>query len=400
MILLVIIFIISLPQLSETVYAVSLPKIAASFGATKILVEYSLTTYFSGFAFGILFWGTISDKIGRKLGLILGLFVYIIGTSLCAVGNTIEYLIIMRFIQGFGASVGSVAGQALVRDVFAQKNRGEVFDKINISIAFVPAIGLSISNVILQYLQWKWVFALLIIVGVIIIINSIIFIPNTKKIEKEKKGLFMDCLKQVLSDYKGLKLTLFVGCSLAVLFGYFAESAFYFKNMLKLTPTKYGAISILISIPLFIGGVISKRMKYSPDKKIYIGIFIMLVSSIVFYLLVVFNIISVNEGNILRTLVLSIICMYSVLMSVSIIIPNCLSQVLTHYGRYVGTAASIFGFLYYLITSLSITLMNLIHLDDMQRLPLFFLFSSFIMIAVYNIGKARVSEKVGADEGI
>src|SRR5688500_19038301 len=89
-----IILIVGLPQLSETVYTPSLPDIAHSLNVAESMVEYTLTIYLFGFALGTLFWGKVSDRIGRKPCVIAGLLIFIIGCIGCYYATTITALMI------------------------------------------------------------------------------------------------------------------------------------------------------------------------------------------------------------------------------------------------------------------------------------------------------------------
>ena len=78
-----IVLIVGLPQLSETVYTPSLPDIAHALRVSESAVEYTLTIYLFGFAIGMLFWGKLSDAVGRKPCVLAGLFIFILGCIGC-----------------------------------------------------------------------------------------------------------------------------------------------------------------------------------------------------------------------------------------------------------------------------------------------------------------------------
>ena len=119
--------IVGLPQLSETVYTPSLPDIARGLRTREAMVEQTLTIYLFAFALGMLFWGQISDKFGRKPCILAGLLVFIAGCISCYFSTSIEMLMLSRFIQAFGGSTCSVLGQAICRDAFHGPELGRVY---------------------------------------------------------------------------------------------------------------------------------------------------------------------------------------------------------------------------------------------------------------------------------
>lgn len=393
----IIVLIVALPQLSETIYTPSLPDLATGLGVTPTMAEYTLTTYLIGFAFGVLLWGRLSDRVGRKPGLFWGLGVYIMASIGCYLSNSIELLLGMRFLQAFGASVGSVLGQAIARDAIKPEDRGKAFSTVSIAMAFAPAIGPAIGGTIIQYTDWSNIFLILCVLALLIALQIKMFLPETHQVLSSaslKKNLFRDCIKQMIQDPRLLGFGFLVGGVNGILFGYFAESPFYFIESLNLTSSTFGILAFAICAPLAIGGIISKKMhsqNFTSDQIINVGIDVIIFGSVLFYLLVQSS--AITPTLPLNALALSMMCIFIVMAGVTIIIPNCISQALENYGSYAGTAASLFGFYYYLIISAMTWLMALIHDDTMRALPLFFLLISCSMMIVFRLAVLSKKEQ-------
>lgn len=110
-----LILVAGLPQLCETVYTPSLPDIARALQTSEAMAEYTLTIYLFGFALGTLFWGKVSDGLGRKPCVMAGLLVFMIGCIGCYISNSIETFMISRLIQA------PLCG-GLIAEIFGWKN--------------------------------------------------------------------------------------------------------------------------------------------------------------------------------------------------------------------------------------------------------------------------------------
>lgn len=371
-----IILLISLSQLNETIYAGLLPEVRSDLKISEQFLGYTLTSYFLGFGIGTLFWGHISDLIGRKKCVTIGTGAYIIGCYLCWTSDSFVFLVIARFIQGLSISFASVLGQVLVRDLVKEKNRSEVFNNINLVIAFIPAIGLTISVLLTKFLYWRAAFIVLIFVSIATLSFVMILIPKIQNIRTENK-LFRECLKQILTDTEGLKLGFFVGGALGIMFGYFMASGYFFREI-DISSIDSILIPFFASASFFVGAVISKKLHFNADKKIFFAVLTASIFSLIFYSLVKMNIISKTNND---SITLSLICIFPILGATSVIIPNCLSRILNNYGRYIGTAATIYGFYYYIVTAIFINIFDFINIKSIEGLPLFMLLSSaFILI--------------------
>lgn len=385
-----IVLLVAIPQLSETIYVPALVELTKSFKISPNSAELTLTTYLLGFGVGVLIWGTLSDKIGRKPGFILGLLIYIAACYGCYITKNIESFYVLRFLQAFGASVGSVLGQAVARDAIQPEQRGKLFSIISMAMAFSPALGPIIGSTVVHYSRWENLFLVLIMIATLTLVLIVSRLPETRDISKLPTTNFIEryigCLKQMSLDKMVLGYGFLVGAVNGILFGYFAEAPFFFMESLDLSSEYFGVLSFLICIPLLCGGWISHWMhdKKMPHLKILnVGILFITVGSIIFLTFTYFDIIS--EGQVFSSIIYSCLFIFIIMMGVSIVIPNALSHALQNYGQFAGTAASLFGFYYYCFVAIFTALMSEMHNGELSSLPLFFLIIGTLMFIVKKI---------------
>ncbi|MCP4922656.1 MAG: multidrug effflux MFS transporter, partial [bacterium] len=177
----VISLIVSLPLMSENIYSPSLPDIARYLNVSESMVEYTMTVYLIGFAVGVLFWGILSGLIGRRASLIYGLILYLFGTVGCLQSESIEFLLLCRFIQALGGSTGSVLGMSILRDSWSGKALGAAFSKMSIVLAFALGIGPILGGTLTHYFGWRSNFQFLLFFGFFVLIVVSAFLPETRK---------------------------------------------------------------------------------------------------------------------------------------------------------------------------------------------------------------------------
>lgn len=139
--LLLIIVLVGFPQISESIFTPALPALSSALQVTAQTGQLTMSSYFIAFALGVLFWGIYSDRVGRRLAMLAGLIVYLAGNIglLCAPNFAI--LILFRLVQSFGASVGSVVTQSIMRESFAGATGAKVFAKVGGCLSPLPCNG-------------------------------------------------------------------------------------------------------------------------------------------------------------------------------------------------------------------------------------------------------------------
>jgi len=102
-------------------YLPSLPSIESELGGVGGSAQFTLSSFFIGLGLGQLFYGPISDSLGRRKVLVVGLLIYCLGSLFCFFAGTMMELVAARFFQALGAAAGGVIARAMVRDVFSGK---------------------------------------------------------------------------------------------------------------------------------------------------------------------------------------------------------------------------------------------------------------------------------------
>jgi DHA1 family bicyclomycin/chloramphenicol resistance-like MFS transporter len=379
-----LILIVGLPQLSETVYTPSLPDIAHSLSTSDTMVEYTLSIYLFAFALGTLLWGRVSDRFGRKMPLILGLGIYVIGCIGCALSSSIEMLLLSRFVQAFGGSTGSILGQVICRDVFQGKERGIVFSSIGVALSISPAIGPLIGGVLDEVVGWRGVFAFLIFCGVIVSMQSAVFLPETHPSHSRTRHKVLSVLWELLRDPKVLIFGAMIGGLNGIMFSYYGEGSFYLIEMLGLSPFIYGLSFILLAGSAAMGCKISSiLLKRHMDFNAIImrGLLVYLSACFVFMVCAITGIINGDQPTLSITLTLG--CMCVAYMGMDITKPSLLSHALEDYQHVAGTASSLFGFYYYLITALTTFIMASLRNGTLTMMPLYFFAVSVLMVVIF-----------------
>jgi len=387
-----ILFLVGLPQLSETVYTPALPEIALALNVAQSLVEYTLTIYLFGFALGTLFWGRLSDRFGRKPCILAGLFIFMVGCIGCYCAGSINWLLSSRFIQAFGGSIGSVLGQAVCRDSFHGPALGKVYAAIASALAIYPAVGPVIGGVISEHFGWPSIFLLLIVFAILLSVTVSVLLPETHHADNRQAVQIKKVIACLLRDKRVIGLGLIVGGCNGLSFSYYAEGSFYLIKLLGLSPSQYGLGFIPIALSTVSGGLLSRKLhgKFTSQKIMDCGLLIILAGSGVFSALILLsNLVTFsNTMLIITTIGTQMIMMFGVCMATS----NALAVALVDYKWCVGTASSLFGFFYYCIVSLLTLGMGLLHNGTLLPMPLYFLaISGFMVLVSKKLGSVAMS---------
>jgi DHA1 family bicyclomycin/chloramphenicol resistance-like MFS transporter len=160
-------------------YLPSFPDITGEFAATPVQMQQTLSFYLLGYAFTMLFYGPLSDAVGRRGVAIAALTLYTISSAIGALSTDIHMLIATRIGQGMSASAGVVVGRAMIRDSFAGHHAQRVMARVMMIFAIAPAIAPIIGGWLHELFGWRSVFWFLTLLGMALILMLTLATPET-----------------------------------------------------------------------------------------------------------------------------------------------------------------------------------------------------------------------------
>lgn len=235
--------------LSNDMYLPALPMMMKEYAISTHQAQMALTTWFFGSISVQLILGPLSDRLGRKLVLCFGAFLFVISSFFCAIAPNIHVLLIARFIQGAGICFVSVPGYASIHESFEQRQAIKILALMGSIAVLAPAFGPLLGSVILYFADWRWIFGFLVIWSGIASILLLIWMPET--LPREKRHALE--LSTTLKRYRNLLLngkfivTLFsFGFMFCGFIAWIASGPFYVIDQFKYKSIYFGIFQAII----------------------------------------------------------------------------------------------------------------------------------------------------------
>ncbi|PHN86054.1 Bcr/CflA family drug resistance efflux transporter [Vibrio splendidus] len=281
--LLLAMMIIATGQVGVSIYLPSLPLIASDLSVTQVDVQLLVTLFLVGFGLSQLFYGPMSDAVGRRPIFLLGQGVYLIGTIVCfAFSDNMTALEVGRLLQGLGAGSASVLGRSVLRDSYDGPQLTKALSYISITASIMPIIAPVFGGWISFHLGWQAVFLFVLLYLLAIYILGYFVLPETLPYGKSRFEV-----SQVVKNYGRLLTNRQVISSASYNWMSYMASLvslslfpFLMQEQLGLTAAEYGSLMIVPSAGLLIGSVALNLLnrRFSTPQLMSLAILIVLAS--------------------------------------------------------------------------------------------------------------------------
>lgn len=170
-------------SISTDLYLPAMPVIGRALGASAGMIAVTVSAYLAGFSMGQLVWGPVSDRYGRRLPLVIGLALFVIGSAGCASSGSAAALIGWRIVQAIGACAGVVLSRAMIRDLYEGPRAAQMLSTLMTVMAIAPLLGPVVGGQILRLAGWRAIFLTLVAIG-LATLASLLSLPETLPVDR------------------------------------------------------------------------------------------------------------------------------------------------------------------------------------------------------------------------
>jgi DHA1 family bicyclomycin/chloramphenicol resistance-like MFS transporter len=329
----------ALGPFSIDMYLPAFPSIARGLHTTVAQVMLSLSSFFIGISAGQLVYGPLLERYGRKRPLYVGLSIYLLASIGCALATSVNALILFRLLQALGGCAGMVAARAIVRDVFEVRENAKIFSSLMLVVAVSPIVAPTLGGYVTSTLGWRYVFAILIIVDIIILIVITAFLPESKDPDPHfslKPAPIIKNFAGIVKHPQFYTYTLAGSVAYAGLTAYISGSPHVFMELFRVSEKQYGWIFAFIALGLITASQINNFFlrKFTSSHIIKVALY---VQGCIGLVLAGVTMLGVSQ------LFLTIFLIFVFLSCQGFIFPNASALSLAAFGHTAGSASAMMG---------------------------------------------------------
>ncbi|OZF54864.1 Bcr/CflA family drug resistance efflux transporter [Rhodococcus sp. 14-2470-1b] len=344
----------AVPPLATDMYLPGFPAMAADLNTSASSIQLTLTTFLIGLAIGQLIIGPLSDKLGRRVPLVVGAAVCLVAGIASALAPSVEFLIAARFVQGLAGAAGVVLSRAIIADRTEGSHAAKLFGLMMIIGGVAPVIAPLIGGAVVDSLGWRGVFWIIAGLTAVMLLCAIALVPESLDRENRRDGGLAHMISgmgSVVKNRRYVAYTLTFAFAFSVMFAYISASPFVLQNMLGLSAGQYSAAFAVNALGLMVGSAITAKLadRISLHRMMTAGIGVLVVTTTLLLVLVMVGI------SLWPTLLL----LFLTLVAEGFVFANATSLAVAQVPHLAGTGSAVLGALQFGLAALISPLVGL-----------------------------------------
>ena len=233
---------IALPALGTDLFVPALPALAEALAVEVGAAQFALTTYFAGLALGMLLWGPLSDRYGRKPVLFTGLAT-MLGASIAAAHvDSVGAVAAARLVQGLAMASGAIIARAVVRDLHAHEQAARLLASMTIVFSLVPIAAPLAGAAIAGQAGWRAIFWCFAAIAALLLVATLFGLHETAPRERRSAHPveIARTFRAILGERRFVAPFVLVLCALLGILAWVSSSAFVLVRGFGVSTTAYG----------------------------------------------------------------------------------------------------------------------------------------------------------------
>ncbi len=344
-----LVIISAFPPLTIDLYLPALPQMVDVFNTDHAMVNLTLSSYFVTYAVGLLFWGPLSEKFGRKPILLIGIASYMVASIFCALSASIEQLIAARVLQAFAGSAVTVVATAIVKDLYEGREREKIMATIMSLVIIAPMVAPVFGAFLLKIASWRMMFVALAVFGGF---ASLLALCYQETLEKKYEGSIVRSwgrLGVVLKNPRFVSLLVIFSITPIAMMSFLAAGSYIYINGFGLTEQQFSyAFAFNAFFASFGPTIYMKLSRVVPVQKII---------TICFFLLASIGVLTITIGH-LSPFIFALTAAPATLMVITMRVPGT-NLMLDQQEQDTGSAVALIQFSGMICGSLGMVLVSL-----------------------------------------
>ena len=254
----------------------SFPAMSQEFSLTTWEIQQTITVYMLPFALMTLIQGPLSDALGRRPVVLVGLLIYSLASVACVFAPSFAFLLAFRAVQGMSAGVGMAVGRAIIRDLHEGPEAQKLMATISMIFSIAPAIAPVLGGWIHVWFGWRFVFGFMVLAGVSLSALSYALLPETHPFERRAKldfGGLGRTLLRIASNRTFMMYALALGTTFSAMITFIGAAPAIVLGHWHLGETQFAYVFVPLIIGIMGGAFLSGRLagRLNGTKQIKIG---------------------------------------------------------------------------------------------------------------------------------
>ncbi|ECP5601555.1 multidrug effflux MFS transporter [Salmonella enterica] len=249
----------ALTSLSTDIYLPAMPIMARALHGDA---ELTITGFLIGFTLAQLIWGPVSDHLGRKIPLFIGMVLFVAGSVGCATSTTMMQMVFWRVFQAMGACTGPMLARAMIRDLFSRSRAAQMLSTLMIVMAIAPIGGPLLGGLIIKFSTWPMIFWLLSATGVVMFLALLTLpetLPEERRVQATLKGAFGNYVF-LLKNRRFMRYTLSLTSYYMAVYAFIAGSPLVYISYYGVSPQHYGWLFAVNIVGVMLLSTINRKL--------------------------------------------------------------------------------------------------------------------------------------------